>query len=528
MKGDFSRVTFHPSKRYVRVLMQQGRIQLDADWNEQAAILLHSLRTQTVDLFGPHGAPKNNPGFSIRPVPSKSDFFIGGGHYYVDGILCEAGGESVPIVRTDPSRKQVQIPAWAVHNLVFRQDEYVEVFSDVQHSVETPSAVWAQIASIDSSRRTLTLDADVSGFKDLATARIRRVPTFRTQPEYPAYRDWALSDADLQRGHSYLIYLDVWERHISYLADDAIREVALGGPDTATRAKVVWQVKASPADGADCNLIRSEWAGRVGEWQPQNRGMLKAQAIKPRDIDQSGSLPPEAGYRGAENHLYRVEIHRGTSAAGATFTWSRENGSVALAIVHLRGNVATVQSLGRDGRLGLKIGDWIEVMDDDYELLNIADPLLQITAIDFDTMQITLSRTPGPNVGRDQARHPLLRRWDHKGTEGVTLDGGAVPLEEDKWLDLEDGIQIQFSNGALPEQPARYRTGDYWLVPARTATSDVEWPTAVDGQGKRISLELPSHGVEHHYAPLAIVSVGLDGTIDGVKDCRLCWGQSMP
>ena len=41
MKGDFSRRTFDPQKHFSRVLMQQGRVQLDADWNEQAAIQLH-------------------------------------------------------------------------------------------------------------------------------------------------------------------------------------------------------------------------------------------------------------------------------------------------------------------------------------------------------------------------------------------------------------------------------------------------------------------------------------------------------
>ena len=41
----------------------------------------------------------------------------------------------------------------------------------------------------------------------------------------------------------YLAYLDVWQRHITYIEDPQIREVALGGPDTATRTKTVWQVK---------------------------------------------------------------------------------------------------------------------------------------------------------------------------------------------------------------------------------------------------------------------------------------------
>ena len=38
MPGDYSRKTFDRKKHYRGVLMQQGRVQLDADWNEQLAI----------------------------------------------------------------------------------------------------------------------------------------------------------------------------------------------------------------------------------------------------------------------------------------------------------------------------------------------------------------------------------------------------------------------------------------------------------------------------------------------------------
>jgi hypothetical protein len=36
VKGDFTRFLFDPLKRYVGVLLQQGRVILDADWNELA------------------------------------------------------------------------------------------------------------------------------------------------------------------------------------------------------------------------------------------------------------------------------------------------------------------------------------------------------------------------------------------------------------------------------------------------------------------------------------------------------------
>ena len=36
--GDFTRTTFDPTHHYSGVRMQQGRVQLDADWNEQLDI----------------------------------------------------------------------------------------------------------------------------------------------------------------------------------------------------------------------------------------------------------------------------------------------------------------------------------------------------------------------------------------------------------------------------------------------------------------------------------------------------------
>src|ERR1700722_4470852 len=94
MKGDFSRLTFRPRRQYLRVLQQQGRPQLDADWNEQVAILLHRLQTLTGDLTGGaesrSGAPSGIAGFEIGPITGEADnFTIGRGRYYVDGLVCE-------------------------------------------------------------------------------------------------------------------------------------------------------------------------------------------------------------------------------------------------------------------------------------------------------------------------------------------------------------------------------------------------------------------------------------------------------
>ena len=56
---------------------------------------------------------------------------------------------------------------------------------------------------------------------------------------------------------TYLVYLDAWRREITALDDRHIREVALGGPDTSTRLKTVWQVRFLPvADGQSAADVR--------------------------------------------------------------------------------------------------------------------------------------------------------------------------------------------------------------------------------------------------------------------------------
>jgi hypothetical protein len=207
LKGDFTRSTFDPRKYFLRVLMQQGQVQLDADWNEQAAILLHYMQTLAADIIGPHGGPSGE--FEIRE-PSEAGascgFVIQPGHYYVDGILCE---NEQPVCYTE-------------------------------------------------------------------------------QADYPD------PSPDLSNEGRYLVYLDVWERHITCIQDDTICEVALGGPDTATRAKTVWQAKVWPPDATAlenaptdlvCDVINNEWNAWKNRFQPANRGLLKAQAKTTEDTE---------------------------------------------------------------------------------------------------------------------------------------------------------------------------------------------------------------------------------------------------
>lgn len=177
----------------------------------------------------------------------------------------------------------------------------------------------------------------------------------------------------------------------------------------------------------------------------------------------------------------------------------------------------TLTHLGQDNRFTLEQGDWVEIIDDDYILQNLAKPLLQVDSIDLLELKVTLSGTVDNRLGQEPKKHPYLRRWDrNKSTSEVANDkDGTQFVEEGKWLPLEAGVEILFPK---PDEsnstPHFYRTGDYWLIPARTATGDVEWPGPINNP-----TSLPPHGIVHHYAPLAVLSVAADGTSDSF-DCR--------
>jgi hypothetical protein len=546
MKADLTRDTFHPLKHYARVLMQQGRVQLDADWNEQAGILLRYLQALAADLIGPAGGPKQNYGFEVSPLTNSTalDFQIGFGHYYVDGLLCEADFVPIAIFPAGGNTPNV----FLVRNWSSDFDQqtvpYYEVFDDTPASGNPP--VLVQISNPKSQQNQITIQTIPAGasFGKFANPKLRRLITYLHQPDFVfSTRSGAVSPPPLPATGFAQIYLDVWERVITYAENDRIREVALGGPDTAARTKLVWQVKwAEPDEGGSTDPGCITVEELHNKFQPANRGWFQARAKQSSVSTDPCIINPNASYSGPENQLYRVEINRpgtawdgadATQATAATFKWSRENGSVFYPITAGGGTKnVVVESLGRDDRFGLVSGNLVEVQDDRSVLLNSPGNLLPVADIDPGTLTVTLDGTPDANLGSDVTLHPLLRRWDQSAGDpeegGLTLAGdNAAFVQEGVWLALEDGVEVRFQPvspvaNALDAAPVtnQYRTSDYWLIPARTATGDVEWPNATDAQGNAVPLALPPHGVTHHYAPLAVVATSSTGVAADPEDCR--------
>jgi hypothetical protein len=522
-RGDFTRDSFHPEKHFSRVLMQQGRVQLDADWNEQSSILLHYLRSLGADMIGPFGGPAAEGGlagngFSVSIQKNLAgDFTIGRGHYYVEGILCELNPPAVPITLNgqDVTLLNTDLPG-----AQFQVGQWVEIFDDGN---KFPNQYF-QVTKVTGN--SLTLDPAPPAFQ---IPKLRHAVTYTTQPDLPL-----AAGSDIT--NECLVYLDVWERHITWLEDASCREVALGGPDTATRAKIVWQVKVNPVKlGLDNNnkVDNFTWRKYVSDnLQPANRGLLKAWLQPQTASTDPCTISPSSSYRGAENQLYRVEINNPFSGKvtdptlpTATFKWSRENGTVCSPILQLATNsgqtTITLANLGRDEKLGFHEADWAEIVDDISVLRNQPGTLLKVVGVDSSKKTVTLGGTLTGTVGTDSTRHPLLRRWDQKDgdatTGGVQLaKDGAVPIVEGDWISLEDGIQVQF------QKEGNYRTGDYWLIPARTATGNIEWPSIPSTQPgtQPTPHSLAPHGISHYYAPLAQMPTNIQAVNATLIDLR--------
>jgi hypothetical protein len=110
-----------------------------------------------------------------------------------------------------------------------------------------------------------------------------------------------------------LIYLEVWQRLITYLEDDSIREIALGGPDTSARLKTIVQVKVAPLPNGNNNIDCGQ--SRKFLPVPGNGTLTTLQPTASQSPDLC-KLPDPANYTGRRNHLYRVQVHDSGDVAG--------------------------------------------------------------------------------------------------------------------------------------------------------------------------------------------------------------------
>ena len=149
--------------------------------------------------------------------------------------------------------------------------------------------------------------------------------TYATQPDFPS-APGAVAAGDL-------IYVDAWEREVSFREDPALQDPGLNGADTCTRTQTMLQIKRAPT-GLSPELTAVESDARNPEVGNALLGIGLRRTKSSTDI-----LDPAADEVAIDqpigNFLFRVEIHDvqgpANNPTSITLKWSSENAAEAYA-----------------------------------------------------------------------------------------------------------------------------------------------------------------------------------------------------
>ena len=448
MGSDRARITYDPKQQYRSVVMQQGRVTLEADWNESQLINSEEIRREALDFVGPAGTPDDGYKVSI-PTPQTSapfDFDVAEGTMYVGGV-----------------RACLAVP--------------------VQYSNQ-------------------------SDWRD-------------TGPEDP---DWiALSALAAAPPANEFVYLSLRELEVSAVEDPDLKDIALGGPDTAQRTRLIQRIVRLSSPGADCasGLAAAEnhWHTEGLSFDPQtmrltSSGLLSVSAANQQPLANPCQPQAQGGYLDPDNQLIRVQISGVDELTGnPKFLWGFDDASFLYRIdvdpnspqnlilqstpvdsFHqpVRGQAVevlrTTAELHNGGSIAALSG-FPFTLDQNYnpDLQSIVLPSSLSLPADY------LSATQSPPV-------PLfLRVWQE---EKVFTPGTATVLGD-------TGLQVTLeTSGGGP-----FHTGDYWMFAVRPATPQTVYPERYWNNFQ------PAEGPRLWACPLAVISWnGKTGFV--ASDCR--------
>jgi hypothetical protein len=270
MASDISRTS--DEQRYQGVVMQQGRVILDRDFNALRQTIDRRIEADALDFVGPCGTPDN--GFEIGPVAASP-------------------------------------PLW------------------IPPAPLSPPASNADDFSI--SPGTMYVGGQRAVFPSEVPGQVAVDYSYFDQP------DWISPDLPSAFPTCEFIYLHLLEHEVSAVEDPELKDVALGGPDTTQRLRLVKRVKRLAVPSCECAAARaqavSQWQQKGLAFDPQTMRLIPQATMQvsySQPTTQTSPCDPVAqgGYLGADNQLIRVQITDG-GVPGATpqLLWGCDNAS---------------------------------------------------------------------------------------------------------------------------------------------------------------------------------------------------------
>jgi hypothetical protein len=441
MAADKARISYFKPRKYREVVNQQGRVLLEADWNEGQRISTEEVRRHALDFVGPCGTPDD--GYKIT-APAL-DFQIGPGTMYVGGI---------------------------------------------RNTLEQATSYGSQPDWID------------------------------TATPQPWTNDLWRPPNTLGGSPSNAV-LVLREQEIVAVEDPALREVALGGPDSAARTRILQRVVAIPARTGTCAAAAADfpgfWSGVGRIYEPATAALLPRSRLQVTLVTDppaaSPCSPPSAsGYLGADNQLIRIQIVAFNAQNNSgILLWGYNNASTLYRSRALDGTTVELATPPVSSEAQPRAGQVVQLLLPAANLgegayaAALTGHFAKLTApYNPDTRRITLPAAM-PAILQLPANAPPLyvRLWEDQAN--FTL-GTAVTLPG-------TGLQVTITG----VNAGTLHLGDHWSIAARPSTPNAVYPE------RYLTAAQPPDGPRMWACSLAVLTP-IAGTAAGpiqVADCRL-------
>ena len=426
MAGDRARVSYDPSRKWRGLIAQQGRVTVEADWNEAATIDAERDRLLTLDVVGTVGTPDG--GYAVSSGSTPGDLVIGPGTLYLGGVRLDLEG----LVQYSAQ------PDW------------------LDHSTDP---LW--------------------------------VP-----PAVPA-----------GAGTSYeLVYLLASEQEVSAAEDPALADVALGGPDTMARQRILQHFVRQPIESGSCYGSWSALVSSLGaaglRFDAASMIIESATTLKVSFTNPGSAGPCQpattGGYLGAENQMIRVMVASVDPSGAPTIVWGFDDASFLYRVqapVYDPGSGDTRLTLASapvDSYHFPAQGQAVELLRDAVQLTAtdyIASPAGFVNPLTAGyapaTMSLAISGEPPGDYLSPATPQLYLRVW--QATTAAPA-GEATPLGD-------TGVAV-----TLTSSTGSFHVGDFWRFALRPTQPAIVYPA------RYLAAPQPPDGPRTWACPLAVLA----------------------
>jgi hypothetical protein len=326
----------------------------------------------------------------------------------------------------------------------------------------------------------------------------------------------ALPRAEEEHPHG-VAHLYLREQEVSATEDTTLLDVALGGPDTAQRVRLVRKVVVSRASSPHLDAVgevlhhlgKSGYVLDPNDLRLGRTARLHVNRRALEEADEPRGHLPRRSYLGAENQLIRIQV----SSSKKTILWGYDNGSSLYRADLAEGTKTnlTLRSTPVDEHHEPRAHQVVEVLEatallpEGNAVAAVCGAVRRLTtAYDPATQTITLDEPIHDGWARTKL---FVRVWENEhpfepGKPVLLVDSRGRPVGID--VTLTQAEEPEGDAGAARDSRAereRFVPGDFWSFAVRPME-----PTRIDPP--RYREPQPPEGPREWLAPLALLDFG--------------------